>query len=161
MSGRHLPSLAAEDVLLCLESLASSASASPPMVCDTEAPSVLPEQHAIQISADSIMSPSLGTSLETTSFRLHVNGYRRVLEVQVPLTTPVAVMKEICWRKQKQHPHALSPNARSRLVFLRQRSKTMNTTCRFDQDDVLEDFEGEQPLTIEDVLPLDDVFLCK
>lgn len=159
-----LPSLQADDVLQCLAALES-----PPSSMGSPAPPSETESTASSGEMSPLYEPYtpcphlISQERELAFIKVYVNGYRRAIGMSVPLNTPVATLKDLVWRKQREHPHAMLPNTRSRAVFLRHRVKTMNTTCKFDQDDQLLEVD---PITnrrflLQDVLPLDEIYLCE
>lgn len=68
---------------------------------------------------------------------VHVNGYKQPCKVTLLRTDTVAVACRKIMRAQESHPNSIQPHEQHRAVILTTQPTTMNTTCKFDEADVL------------------------
>jgi hypothetical protein len=98
---------------------------------------------------------------QVRTLTVHVNGYKQPCKVTVARDCTVTLAIERVLAAQLAHPNAIAPGDFARVVVLTEQPNTMNTSCKFNESDVLRTTHpgGGGPLRMFDHPNVGNVYL--
>eukprot|EP00050_Salpingoeca_kvevrii_P005738 m.285358 g.285358 ORF g.285358 m.285358 type:complete len:764 (+) comp11361_c0_seq1:211-2502(+) len=120
------------------------------------------------ISSSSTPSPSASSaassdppskrarSTGTMRLQLHVRGFKQILPITLDCAFPIAEARKRILEAQTVHPRAILPDEYDRVVLLTKKPSTMNTTCKYELEDTIQDLPNS---TIGDYAGVTSIYI--